>query len=68
MTKAAKRFFQSLRESAYDDMAHQASDWIPEELRVTSKVRKSQPLRLDFAVPKKHRLAWFSRKIQQLSH
>lgn len=68
VSKAAKALYHSLREASYNDMARQASDWIPEEVRVASTVRKSQPIRLDFAVPKKHRLAWVSRKIQQLSH
>jgi hypothetical protein len=68
MTKAAKALFQSLRETTYDDMAHQASDWIPEQARTESTVRESQPIKLDFAVPKKSRLAWIRRTIQHLPH
>lgn len=68
VSKATKALFQSLRETAYDDMARQASDWIPEELRVESTLRKSQPIKLDFAVPKKHRLAWIRRTMQHLPH
>lgn len=68
VSKAAKTFFHSFREIAYDDMARQASDWIPEELRVESTLRKSQPIKLDFAVPKKHRLAWIRRTMQHLPH
>ena len=68
MTKTAKALFQSLRETAYDDMAHQASDWIPEEARIETTVRESQPIKLDFAVPKKNRLAWIRRTIQHLPH
>ena len=68
MTKAAKALFQSLRETTYDDMAHQASDWIPEEARIETTVRESQPIKLDFAVPKKNRLAWIRRTIQHLPH
>ncbi len=68
VSKTAKAFFHSLRETAYNDMARQASDWIPEEFRVESTPRKSQPIRLDFAVPKKHRLAWIRRTMQHLPH
>ena len=68
MTNAAKALFQSLRENTYDDMAHQASDWIPEEARIETTVRESQPIKLDFAVPKKNRLAWIRRTIQHLPH
>jgi len=68
MTNAAKALFQSLRETTYDDMAHQASDWIPEEARIETTVRESQPIKLDFAVPKKSRLAWIRRTIQHLPH
>ena len=66
MTKSAKALFQSLRKTTYDDMAHQASDWIPEEARIESPVREKQPIKLDFAVPKKNRLAWIRRSIQHL--
>lgn len=68
MTKAAKALFQALRETTYNDMAHQASDWIPEEARTESTVRKNPPIRLDFAVPKKNRLAWIRRSILHLPH
>ena len=68
ITKAAKALFQSLRETTYDDMAHQASDWIPEEARIETTVRESQPIKLDFAVPKKNRLAWIRRTIQHLPY
>ena len=68
MTKSAKALFQTLRETAYVDMARQASDWIPEEARVETTVRQIQPITLDFAIPKKHRLAWISRTIRHLPH
>ena len=68
MTKAARALFKSLRETTYDDMAHQASDWIPEEARKESTVRENQPIKLNFAVPKKNRLAWIRRTIQHLPH
>lgn len=68
VSKAAKALFHRLRETAYNDMARQASDWIPEELRVESTLRKDPPIRLDFAVPKKHRLAWIRRTMQHLPH
>ena len=68
MTKTAKALYQNLRETAYEDMARQASDWNPEEARIDSKPRVSQPIKLDFSVPKKNRLAWIRRTIQQLPH
>ncbi len=67
-TKSAQALIHSIREIAYDDMARQASDWIPEEARIETTVRESQPIKLDFSVPKKHRLAWIRRTIQHLPH
>lgn len=64
----AKQAHHWIRAIAYDDMAHQASDWIPEELRVENTPRRNEPIDLDFAVPKKHRLGWIRRTIQQLPH
>jgi hypothetical protein len=68
MSKIAKAFICNLRESTYNDMAHQASDWIPEEARTEKTVCKNPPIKLDFAVPKKHRLAWICRTIQHFPH
>ena len=67
-TNAVKALFHSLRETAYNDMSRKASDWIPEEARIESTVRESQPIKLDFAVPKKSRLAWIRRTMQHLPH
>lgn len=68
ITRAVQRAHHCLREIAYDDMAHQASDWIPEQVRIEKTVRNSQPIKLDFEVPKKHRLAWIQRTIHHLPH
>jgi hypothetical protein len=68
ITKATKSFFRITREIAYEDMARQASDWIPEEARIEATVRDNQPIKLDFSVPKKNRLAWIRRTIQHLPH
>ncbi|MBW2473914.1 MAG: hypothetical protein JRE56_04895 [Deltaproteobacteria bacterium] len=57
-----------IREIAYNDMARQASDWIPEELRVEKKTPRNKPIALDFGIPKKHRLNWMRRNIHQLPH
>jgi len=65
---AVKRVHHCLREIAYEDMARQASDWIPEQARIEKPVRNNQPIKLDFAVPKKHRLAWMSRTLKHLPH
>jgi len=57
-----------IREIAYNDMARQASDWIPEELRVGKKTPRNKPIDLDFGIPKKHRLNWMRRNIHHLPH
>jgi len=56
MTKAAKALFQSLRKTTYDDMAHQASDWIPEEARIDHLFAKSSPSSLILQCLR--RIAW----------
>lgn len=63
MTEISKHFIHTLRDITYDDMARQASGWVPEEARIERAVRKHQPIKLDFAVPKKSRLAWVRRTI-----
>ena len=68
LTSAAKHAFHLLREIAYDDMARQASGWIPDEARVENKISNDQPIRLDFNLPKKRRLAWIQRTIHHLPH
>lgn len=65
ISSAAKHTFRHLRESTYDSMAHQASDWTPENNR-SDKKSFNQPIKIDFAVSKKHRLAWIRRTIQHL--
>ena len=67
INSTAKLFYRRLREVAYDDMARQASDWIPEELRIETK-GASKPIDLNFDVPKKHRLDWIRRTIHHLPH
>jgi hypothetical protein len=68
LNKAIRLVHHWLREVAYDDMARQASDWIPEELRVENKTDTRGPIELDFNVPKKHRLDWIRRTIHNLPH
>ena len=68
LNKTAKHLHHWIREIAYDDMARQASDWIPEGLRVESNPVNKKPIELDFAVPKKHRLAWIRRTMHHLPH
>lgn len=67
LNSTAKLFYRRLREAAFDDMARQASDWIPEGLRIETK-SVSKPIDLDFDIPKKHRLDWIRRTIQHLPH
>ena len=68
ITKSSKHLLHSIREIAYDDMARQASGWIPESTRRERTARISKPIKLDFAVPKKHRLDWIRRTIHQLPY
>ena len=68
ITNSLKNLLHALREIAYNDMARQASGWIPEDARIERTYRSSQPIKLDFAVPKKHRLDWIRRTIQHLPH
>lgn len=67
-TKTAKLFHHLLRESTYNDMAHQASDWIPEELRIDKPMSTTKPIELNFNIPKKNRLHWIRRTMQELPH
>ncbi len=57
-----------LRKITYHDMSRQASDWIPEELRVDTQPCKPKPIHLDFGIPRKHRLDWLRRSMEQLPH
>ena len=68
LIEAAKHLHHWLRAIAYDDMARQASGWVPDEARVAKQFQKEQPIKLDFDIPKKHRLNWSHRTIQQLPH
>ncbi len=68
ITSAARYAYHWLRESTYNDMARQASDWIPNEVKTEKQARDKQPIKLDFGIPKKHRLAWICRTIQQRPH
>jgi len=68
ITKSARHLLHAIREIAHDDMARQASGWINEDARIERTARNSQPIKLDFAVPKKHRLDWIRRTIHQLPH
>lgn len=64
----AKKIHYWVREVAYNDMSLQAASWIPNEARVASDVRNDQPIKLDFAVPRKHRLNWISRTMNRLPY
>lgn len=68
VTKAAKQIHHWLREIAYDDMARQASGWVQNGHRIEKDSVNRQPIKLDFDVPRKHRLAWIQRTIHHLPH
>jgi hypothetical protein len=68
LTEVAKHLRRWLRAVAYDDMARQASGWVPDEARIEKQAHNKQPIKLDFEIPKQHRLNWSHRTIQQLPH
>ncbi|PLX72806.1 MAG: hypothetical protein C0614_13580 [Desulfuromonas sp.] len=68
MTSAAKQVYHWLHEAAHDDMARQASGWVSDENRLEKRIKNEQPIKLDFAVPKKHRLNWIQRATHHLPH
>lgn len=68
LARTVKHVHHWLREIAYDDMARQASGWIPDEARVERTIHNAQPIKLDFEIPRKHRLAWIHRTIHHLPH
>ena len=66
LTSTVKYIHHWLREIAYDDMARQASGWVPDEVRIEKTVYENQPIKLDFSVPKNHRIGWIQRTIHHL--
>lgn len=68
LTRFAKHAHHCLREMAYDDMARQASGWIPDNARIESTPRRHEPIKLDFDIPKSRRLSWISRTMNHLPH
>jgi hypothetical protein len=47
----------------YENMSHQASDWIPEELREIDETQHTRPIRINFNIAKKNRLHWIRRAL-----
>jgi len=68
LTRTAKHAYLWLRETAYEDMARQAAGWVPDDARIELKACQKPPIKLDFAVPRKHRLDWIRRTLQHLPH
>jgi len=66
LTRRTKRLYHRLREMSYDGMARQASGWFLRKTRLARKSGKQQPIKLDFNIPKKHRLNWIHRTIHHL--
>lgn len=67
-TSAMIRFHHWLRKVAYDNMSRQASGWVPNDMRIECTPSQEQPIRLDFEIPKKHRIAWIQRTLHRLPH
>ncbi len=68
LTSVTKHLYHWLHEIAHDDMARQASGWISDEARVEQLASCNRPIKLDFSVPKKHRLGWIHRVMHHLPH
>jgi hypothetical protein len=66
LVSSTKRLYRRLREISYRGMARQASALSQREFRMVKKSGKKQPIKLDFNVPKKHRLNWIKRTINHL--
>jgi len=66
LTRKTKQLYRRLREMSYDGMARQVSGWILRETGLARKSGKQQPIKLDFNIPKKHRLNWIHRTIRHL--
>ena len=58
-----KQLRRKLRQAVYEEMSHQASDWVPEELRYNRGGQQTKPLDINFNVAKKNRIHWFRRTI-----
>ena len=58
-----KELRRKLRQVAYEDMSHQASDWVPEELRDNKDIQQVRPIDINFNIAKKSRLHWIRRTL-----
>jgi hypothetical protein len=63
LTRGLIQLYRQLRARSYQDMARQATGWILRGSRMAKNTRKQQPIKLDFNVPRKHRLNWIQRTI-----
>lgn len=68
LTSAMKQARYWLRVMALDDMARMASGWIPDGMRITTAPDRRPPIKLDFAIPRKHRLGWIYRTVHHRPH
>lgn len=68
LLSASRRIHHWLRTAAFDDMARQASGWVPDDLLIKPPVTTEQPLQLDIRVSRKSRLGWAQKRIDQLPH
>lgn len=63
--RTLKRLHHAFRRMTYEGMSHQASDWIPEELRATNETPDTKPIKISFNVAKRNRLSWIRRSMHQ---
>jgi hypothetical protein len=66
LLKSITQLRRWLRGVVYKDMDCQARDWAPEGLLPDKKPQPLQSIKLDFAVPRKHRLNWVRRRVDQM--
>jgi hypothetical protein len=63
LIKTVKHTRHLVREIAFDDMARQASGWIPDDARIEKQTCSTPPIKLNFDIPRKNRLGWIRRTL-----
>lgn len=65
---AFSRLYLALRHHAYVEMNHIAGSWLPTGLPERDSVTPREVIRIDFALPREHRLILANRRIGSLPY
>lgn len=65
---AITRLHLALRHHAYDEMNHIAGSWMPTGLPEHKSASPRKTIRIDFALPREHRLILANRRIGSLPY